>query len=401
MLMVRRAGRGLIAAAAIILVAAPAAGQQNLRFSGKHGLWVQLTGDSVAVHWLTDETGQGALEVFSGGHKHARLTTPEGQVHRAVFHAAGLDTVELRFGYAAAQAPPSWVRVSLRPPAKPRAIHEQPDSLFVLGDTHGAFDPLVAGLRTAGLIDAHHNWTGGRSHLVFAGDLTDRGPDVLRLLWFVYTLEQQARAAGGKVHVLLGNHEIMVMLADLRYVHEKELYVASLHGANYYDLFDPRTSLLGRWLASKPAVIRIGEVVIAHGGVAPEYARLPIDALNDTLAHYLSISPRLDDTTAIAVDSVAEQTRHDFFWSNRSIFWHRDYVRTDSAHADIDEALRLWSGSVMVLGHTAVPQIQDLYGGRIIATHTPRFGAELLLIVHRAGKLERYRISAPMPAQRF
>jgi hypothetical protein len=400
-----RDGRAGSALAALVLLAcgAATAHAQQSQHAGTHGLWIRLHADSVTVHWLTDSIEGGALEVTRNGRSILRATTPAALEHRATFAAAGLDTVDLRFG-SAAPAPQFDLRVGLRPPRRPVTEYVQPDSLFVLGDTHGSFDRVIVGLQAAGVIDENLDWSGGRSHLAFAGDLTDRGPDVLRLLWFVYTLEQQARAAGGRVHVLLGNHEIMVMLADLRYVHAKELDIASRHGIRYDEMFDPRASLLGRWLASKPGVVRLGDVLIAHGGVAPEYAAVSIQAFNDTLAHYLASTPRLDaeiDAPTAAADSAALLARHDFFWGARSVFWHRDYVRLATADADIDETLRRWNARLLVIGHTAVQQIQELYGGRVIAAHTPRLGAELLLIVSRDGQLERYRISAPGRSERF
>jgi hypothetical protein len=395
----RRATRPLwlLAAALPLLVGTPVAAQQ----AGKYGLWVSFEGDSVAVHWLTDSATAGALEVIHRGETVLRTATPAAVAHRASFAAAGRDTVQLRFGTAGDNGLEHVVQVGLRPPTRPHAIHEQPDSLFVLGDTHGAFDVLIAGLQVAGVIDSSLAWSAGRSHVVFAGDMTDRGPDVIRLLWFIYGLEQQAAAAGGRVHVLLGNHEIMVLLADLRYVHPKELAIAELHGVRYDELFNRHTSLLGRWLASRPGVVRIGDVVVAHGGVTPEYARLSIPELNDTLAHYLHTALLVDDTITVVTDTVAEQARFDFFWGERSLFWHRDYVRADSLDADIKETLQRWSARTMVVGHTAVQRIDEMHGGHLIAAHTPRLGGELLLLVRRGQHLDRFRISAANGAQRF
>ncbi len=40
-------------------------------------------------------------------------------------------------------------------------------------------------------------------------------------LWLIYSLEEKAKAAGGYVHFILGNHEIMNMQGDFRYVQDK------------------------------------------------------------------------------------------------------------------------------------------------------------------------------------
>ena len=70
----------------------------------------------------------------------------------------------------------------------------------------------------AGVIDQDRHWSGGRTHLVQLGDVVDRGPDSRKALDFLMSLEKEAAAAGGQVHALIGNHEVMRMLSDMRYV---------------------------------------------------------------------------------------------------------------------------------------------------------------------------------------
>jgi hypothetical protein len=367
---------------------------------GEHGLWVRVTEDTVSVHWLTVEPVAGSLTVATAADT-LRFTTPVGYAHHAALSPAPIGPVTLRYGSADSL---HSTRIDLAPPARAPIMLPGVDSLFIVGDTHGDVHALTAGLRAARLIDTRMRWTGGRSHLVFAGDLTDRGPDVLRLLWFVYRLEREAAEAGGRVHVLLGNHEIMVMLSDLRYVHPKETEVAALHGVDYQRLFDVRDSFLGRWLAAKPAVIRIGSVLITHGGIAKETVRLPLQAFDDTLAQYMGedLFHRWADTTYMPVmDSAAYQARQDFFWGPRSVFWHRDYVQSDTLATELDHVLGAWGAATLVVGHTAVPRIEARYGGRLIPAHTTRHGAELLLLTRGSAGPGQYRITADGPPEPF
>jgi hypothetical protein len=413
--------RWLAAAAAFVFLATAPAAAQQLKVAGPYGLHVHQAGDSLTVQWMTQTPTRGMVRVQDGSRAVGRRTTPAGHAHRATFHAPGLDTVEIRFGALESTRDQYRVKLSLAPPPRPDAVFAAQDTLFVIGDTHGELDELIAGMRAAGIVDRNLRWAAGRSHVVFAGDMADRGADVLALLWLLYQLEPQATAAGGRLHVILGNHEIMVMLGDLRYVHEKEMFIAQQHGVSYDSMFDPQKSVLGRWLASRPGMVRIGDVVVVHGGVTPEYARLPIETFNDSLAHYVTTLPplyaRTADSTAVAdstsaapdssgraADSAAadaDQLRHDFLWSDRSVFWHRDYVRGTAPEAELDEALRLTSGRMLVVGHTAVQRIAPLYEGRVIATHTPRMGAELLKLVRGPDGIERYRISGNGPPERF
>jgi hypothetical protein len=402
------AGAALIAGAGLSAAtpsagAIPSAGPHvyaDARLDGEYGLYVHSSRDSLFVQWLTALPGPGVLEVVLDDAAPQRVVTPTAQAHRAAVPLPRGRSVLLRYGADGADLKDT--RIALTPPRRPPVEVRGVDSLYVVGDTHGEFDALVTGLRRAGLVDDALRWSGGRRHLVFAGDLTDRGPDVLRLLWFVYRLEQDAAAAGGQVHVVLGNHETMVVMGDLRYVHPKETAVAELHGVSYDRLIDIRETVLGRWLATKPAVLRIDRALIAHGGVAPEIAELGLRGIDRLLAHYMADDAFYHRTPPAAGrrDSVAHQAREDFFTHPRSVFWHREYVQTTTAGDELRAVLRRVSAEVHVVGHTAVPHIQPRYDGRLIAAHTPRFGAELLLLVRERNRYHRFRIvddNGPQP----
>ena len=90
--------------------------------------------------------------------------------------------------------------------------------IVAVGDIHGAYDTLVLLLRRAGLVDESLNWTGRDAHLVIMGDVVDRGPADRKALDLLRRLADEAAAAGGRVHQLLGNHEVMNLVRDFRYV---------------------------------------------------------------------------------------------------------------------------------------------------------------------------------------
>ena len=196
--------------------------------------------------------------------------------------------------------------------------------VVVLGDTHGSSDKLTESLRAAGLIDDGLRWNGGRNHLVLCGDLVDRGPDERGVLDLVRRLQNEASSEGGKVHVLVGNHEAMSLARDLRYV-SPESYASfaaeeersdrqkawdgfrkasSRPGTDEAGLkaaFDKRyppgyfarlkafgrKSRYGSWLLEWPAVIKINGVVFVHGGLTPETAGLGLDSINRQVSESL------------------------------------------------------------------------------------------------------------------
>ena len=91
-------------------------------------------------------------------------------------------------------------------------------------DFHGQYELTMKLLRNNQIIDEQGNWAFGSGHFVITGDIFDRGSKVTELLWFLYRLEHQALAKGGKLHLLLGNHETMVLNGDLRYLQERLNY---------------------------------------------------------------------------------------------------------------------------------------------------------------------------------
>ena len=102
--------------------------------------------------------------------------------------------------------------------AAPTAFAQGERRIVAIGDVHGAYDEFVTILTRSGLIDAGQDWIGGRTTLVQTGDYTDRGAKVREVLDLLMAIEQKARSRGGQVTTLLGNHEVLNIIGDLRYV---------------------------------------------------------------------------------------------------------------------------------------------------------------------------------------
>ncbi len=92
------------------------------------------------------------------------------------------------------------------------------ERVVAFADVHGAYTELVTLLRETGIVDAQDHWAAGRAHVVSLGDLLDRGADSRKVMDLLMRLQDEAAAAGGQLHVVLGNHEAMNVLGDLRYV---------------------------------------------------------------------------------------------------------------------------------------------------------------------------------------
>ena len=109
-----------------------------------------------------------------------------------------------------------YLLASLFGAAPPAAEQTQAIRIVAVGDVHGAYEPFVEILQTAGLIDSERKWTGGKATLVQTGDVFDRGEGVRDALDLLMRLEDEAKRAGGSVEALLGNHEMMNIYGDFR-----------------------------------------------------------------------------------------------------------------------------------------------------------------------------------------
>ncbi|KAF9906472.1 hypothetical protein EC991_000640 [Linnemannia zychae] len=150
-----------------------------------------------------------------------------------------------------------------------------------VGDLHSDLAQTLAVLRLANVIDADSNWSGGHDTLVQTGDIVDRGPDTIAIYNLFDKLRQQAKDAGGKVVNVYGNHEVMNLGGDLRYVTEEDY--ASFGGREKRkEAWDVKTGWLGKQIYSNFNISHIqnGHTVFSHGDMEPEWASLGADTLN-------------------------------------------------------------------------------------------------------------------------
>lgn len=409
----------LTAVAGLLWASAPAgAGAQGrqdtppepapTRYTGEYGLWVTLGSDSVTVNWLTDGRSPGLLEVWTGEEEPRRIlrtTTTRSRGHRVSLRRPDEPRLRLRYGEAGGGSHGGHPRgvavfqtgIRLDEPEAPPSELEGVDSLYVVGDVHGEYDRLRRLLENAGLVDGEGRWSGGRSQLVFMGDLMDRGADVRRTLWFVYGLQRQAPRAGGRVHTLLGNHEIMVLTGDHRYVRPKERLLARLYGVEYAAMYDPERSVLGRWIASWPAALQVDRVLLAHGGVGPAYRDWGVEAMNDSTRSWIRepLFRYFADTTVHVepMDSAAVARRIRFYFEGPSPLWFRGFARTDTLGRELERTLEAYDADLHVIAHTPVSRIRHAYGDSVILADLKEPASELLLLVRSEdGGYERWSV---------
>ncbi|MCH8018875.1 metallophosphoesterase [candidate division KSB1 bacterium] len=370
----------------------------KFKFNGEYGLWVREHENQIEVNWITTEEDSGFLKVFKNGIQLYDVITESARSHRAAFDAIEESVLALQYGNFSSQADRHETIIELnKKETKNESVFTNIDSIYVLGDIHGRFDILIKLLQNARVIDSNLNWIANQKHLVALGDIFDRGQDVTRTVWFLYKLERQAKEQGGRVHLVLGNHEIMTFGNDLRYLSGKEKLIANIHNISYSEMYSPRHSILGKWLAQKPGILKINKALFAHGGITPDYNAISIQAFNDSLKTFLQedvFNYLVQDSIPTAlVDSLQFYKRLAFFYSSNSVFWYRAYVGSDTLAKDLKKVLKNFKSNVHIVAHTPVRTIREFYDGKIVAVDLADAATEMLLLVRRdKNKFKRFKV---------
>jgi hypothetical protein len=296
---------------------------------------------------------------------------------------------------AAAQAPPKGAAADF--PCDVRTT----ERIVAVGDIHGAYLQFVAILRAANLIDQRDRWIGKKAVLVQTGDILDRGPDSRKAIDLIRKLERDAQRAGGRVYPLLGNHELMRLVDDWRYVSAGELdgfkngdsidlrdRAIGFFGAEAekqakaagkpWDPEDYRARFIkdiplgylemkqafaamgdyGKWVRARPAVARINGIVFMHGGVSSTAAPLGCEGINQAVQKDLASLP-----------VPPEQVPMLFAASETGPLWYRGMAsEADETLAPaLETTMMQMRARAFVIGHTTSPgRIVTRLGGRVI-----------------------------------
>jgi hypothetical protein len=256
------------------------------------------------------------------------------------------------------------------------------ERVIAISDLHGDYEQYINVMQSAGLIDSKGKWSGGGTHLVQTGDITDRGASSRKIIDHMRKLAKQAKKKGGYIHMLIGNHEAMNVVGDLRYVSAGEFAAfagrnsARLQelqwqnqlewmGGNYpgfaeLDLVAYRKEWqknvplgwvehrqawvlsgdYGKWVKDNQVAVQVNDSIFLHGGISDRYCKFSLQSLTEqVIAAMESNDP--------SADSIVNDE-----WGP---LWYRGLAQEKESEPfsqTLDNILSRYGAKRIVVGHT-------------------------------------------------
>ncbi len=230
------------------------------------------------------------------------------------------------------------------------------EKILAFSDYEGEFFHFVDFLISSKVIDENYNWIFGKNHLIFLGDIFDRGTMVHECLWLLYKLESE----GGNIHFIHGNHDIMNISGNqINYIHKKYMdLLPALGFQKIQELYKPN-SLLGDWLRQQNIIEKGNDILFVHGGISEKIMN---DIPDLSIAHANSIVKKNFDTPK-SVESAA------FLSSSNSFTWFRGYFRSPmQSETILDRTLKHFNVKRICVAHTVQKHAGLSYNGKIACT---------------------------------
>ena len=275
------------------------------------------------------------------------------------------------------------------------------ERVIAIGDLHGDYERYIDVMESAGLIDGKGKWSGGQTHLVQTGDITDRGPDSRKIIDHLVKLKKQAKRKGGYVHLLIGNHETMNVYGDLRYVSPGEF--AAFESRNsarlqnlqwqmqvewmqanmpefetidleaYQKEWEQQVPLgwvehrqawslngeYGKWVEGNQVAIQINDTIFLHGGISEKYCKFSLESLTEQV---IAAMQQYDPSVVSIVNDPLGPV------------WYRGLAQeeeTDIFSQTLDNILERYGAKRIVIGHSPTGGVVwPRFDQRVVANDT-------------------------------
>jgi len=275
------------------------------------------------------------------------------------------------------------------------------ERVVAIGDLHGDYGRYIEVMKSAGLINKSGKWSGGKTHLVQTGDITDRGADSRKIIDHLVKLSRQAKKKGGYVHLLIGNHEAMNVVGDLRYVSPGEYAAfatknsprlqnmqwerqvewmqvnipefAEIDLEAYRTEWEKQVPLgwvehrqawsfngkYGKWVEGSHVAIQVNDTIYLHGGISAKYCKFSLQSLTEQVIAAMQIH----DPSVITIVN-----------DPLGPVWYRGLAQeeeTELFSQTLDNILERYGAKRIVIGHTPTGGVVwPRFDQRVVANDT-------------------------------
>ena len=228
------------------------------------------------------------------------------------------------------------------------------ERVVAIGDIHGDLDALLRILIGMALINPEGDWIAPQTCLVLLGDLNDRGPDSIPVLDAAMQLERLARANDAVVYALLGNHEMLVAEGNFSFFSPVEARAAEsfrYQGRTGLSAIYQGDSLYARWLRQRPALLKIGRTVFAHGGLGDGCLHYTPDVINQTLQDWMAYFQGMGEAPDQSTAWLTEQNSHSPIWTRCLRVGRQSASESSATRSMLHKLGQAWGFERIVAGH--------------------------------------------------
>jgi hypothetical protein len=251
-----------------------------------------------------------------------------------------------------------------------RSTYDNTPEIIEISDIEGNFNALYSFLISNKVMDKNYNWIFGNGHVVFLGDFVDRGTQSIQVLWLIYKLEQEAVQQGGKVHYILGNHEILNIQGagynDNVLINGDQSSTTGVPFDESHQVLHSSKSELGKWLRTKNSIEKIGNYTFVHGGLSPKILSFKpdLDKINNTIRENIEKdlynNPKKDKLANFLIG------REGPLWFRGLVMKYKYYDKV--TESEFKQIQNYFTAPKIVVGHTGVNDIETDFSGGLIKT---------------------------------
>lgn len=263
-----------------------------------------------------------------------------------------------------------------------KTVNNKINRIIALGDIHGDMELAKQLLKMSHVIDDDNKWIGGETYVVQVGDQIDsyRPPkpktkdkecaNDLTVLNFFTELHKKAQKAGGAVISLIGNHELMNVLGDMRYVSHNNVTCFSEHDNYEHGLIERKKHFevgnkYAKYLGcTRLSAIIINDILFVHAGILPDFVKkLNLKTRNDLEIFNNVIKLWL-------IGKVKSKDIKKLITNDKSLFWNRLYgniepnapmEENESCSSNFKPIMKYFDIGHMIIGHSPQSIIHNMH----------------------------------------